>query len=510
MPPVYSSPEFVSEAWQKKLSEDYFAPLPLNVLPVILGPTTRAVYFSGGHVHTQFEELGAEEFPTQNLDGNLTFRRKEEQADIFTDGVISTTIYGLPLIVGAVTSGKVTSAEEWGYTVADTPLPDLVDEMGVHTPQWEPVIKFELIEDTSSGSVGSGDFTLNAFFGESETRRTRPWLDADHGDARKNSGDSVLSLVYDQAYFETLWDTWKSLSSDARRRGNFPGFFGDDTTTSETKSGSYAYLTGGMFWCEPASLAEDDGDTIGYPGGVHANVYAVTRENAPYLYDLTKDGRTQQFYTKGKTEAYLTEEITEKMWCDDRGIYQPDGTAFDGIGWRPLAFDSIDTEMNARLTPDFGGKSRCRLIPADANSYRVTLGQFAYLYPDPVETLTDKVLVVEKEGHADFDYEYEGYEEHFISSTLKKLEVKLADETWQEIEVVYGMIGGRPFPGVRLFSMIQVRDGTRWGFLSYGQAGDYPTGDSMTYGIERSSEARYFKKQLYRQRHQVVAEVPEE
>jgi len=238
----------------------------------------------------------------------------------------------------------------------------------------------------------------------------------------------------------------------------------------------------------------------------------VERQNAPYLYDLTYNAETSQIYNQGITEAELTEEIFVERWLDDYGKYDPesDSQAFHELSWRPMDFDMVDTIMNGRLAPEYGGKSRCRLISADGKSYRVTLAQFAYLDPDPLVTLPPKVLLVNFPDGADFNYEFEEYPGHYFSSQLTKLEVKLGDGTYQELTLEPGMIRGRLFPGTRLFSMVQVRDGKRWGFLQYAQGGGYPDPETLIYGIERSGAARYFSKQRYRQRHNVVAQLPED
>lgn len=395
----------------------------------------------------------------------------------------------------------------------DFPLPPVGGD-----PRWEPTIRFQKVTDTSTGAPTGGQFTLNAYFGETATLRTRPWLDQDDADRPKNSGFSELTLPYDQAYFQSQWDLFKAMPSAARRRDDYPGFYGGQSaTTSETLQGSYAYLKGLMIWCEPYAISEEIGAVLAYAGEVAVKLPLVSRGNAPILRDLTKGSDTTQIYTSGLTEAFLSEEITEKKWLDERGIYDPtDAGAWDDIGWRPLAFDEVDTVMNGTLPAAYGGKARCRLTSADGQTYRVTLAQSAYRSPDPLVTLPEKVLVVAPGEPEDFNYEFEdypGFPEYFFSSQLAKLERRLSQspDVWEEIPVEYGMIRGEFLPGTRLFSMVQVRDGKRWGFLSYPQAGGYPDSesDTMVHGIERAPDARYFRHQKYRQRHNVDAELPE-
>lgn len=463
--------------------------------PYMFAPLSFPGFNQGGQAHAvaNFRALGHSQnafkgkngFITSNICGSEKFQRE--------DASYTNLVYNFTLLKNE--TKRYSTVREYDYVVIDEALPDLIDEDGVHTPQWKPVITFTQIinlaqgdpQARTGGDVQSAELQNNYYI--------------DEKNERKHGGKSTLSKPIEMEYLKEKLKKWKGLPSSARRRTETLGYYGNAITTTESKSGQKCSITGGQWYFRSNIAADygvvgDYGYAKGWPGQARVHVPHVQRQNAPEIEDKLHPN-AYELYNVGFTEEILLDEITDGQWLDQYGRYDPTGLAtFSDMGWRPVDFMELQHERAILAPALLGGAGRVRLRSADGNDYRLTIEYKGYV-GGATELSVTRTVTVSVSPSSPGEFELLGPPTDFPPAEIVIARAeKNSGDGYAEVPSS-DLVRSLPYPGVGMLCAIQTRSGRRWGF----HALDIPSDtDPMPANVNS-----YYQRKIFRQSHRAIS-----
>ncbi len=465
-------------------------------------------FTSLGEQNSRFTGLGVEILasgPDRNLCGSLSYLDFENSYKGFWN-------YGYGFDYASKQTSKTTGSHIHGLRVPD----GLPEGEEYHVFDIKEKVVFSGSSDESALSLfyvppkfgftepGFGVYNVLSVDDEAGATYFAKWAeDGQSGygaDASKDAfGTYQKSNVVTRDWLAKVAAGWLALSLELKKETTShsetpgPGIGGvgsNGATLTDSTDGYHAGASVISAWTEldlspNVEIEGEDGteDVVleyGWTSGFQVVVPTETRKNFPILRDTEwsrvtgglSARRGIDIFNEGEATIEVVDEIEEKNWKDDVGVFAPgEDETLEAVGWGCTTYDGTSSEADVTVE-----SSEIRFLSADGADYKVSAkvhyserkrvdgedGSYdrEIEHVDKAVTLAEP-LVLPALGADKKCWFYQWIE---MLSVKRRPAGAVAGTPFVDITET-AVIGEAPQPGVHLVRMVRSRSGSMWGFL---------------------------------------------